>query len=150
MGPRSETSVCEVADTAGMSNEPKPNPSATAAAAVIPEAGGARFGGWDRLRIFEHLRTVLVAEQDLRSERRGERFSSLDSLGRDIYTLEWVAKERIAMLNAVNDIRAERGVSLLRLDDIARVEQMASGHSDYTKKFALYCAELALDLPSRP
>lgn len=34
---------------------------------------------------------------------------------------------------------------------IERVEQWACGHSDYSSKFALYCAELVLDVgPGMP
>lgn len=48
------------------------------------------------------------------------------------------------MHQAVNKARADRGLPSVSLAEVARVEQQAFGHSDYTKKFALYCAELAL------
>ena len=42
---------------------------------------------------------------------------------------EWIVREREFMHQQVN---------------IERVESMACGHSDYTRKFAIYCAELVL------
>lgn len=56
--------------------------------------------------------------------------------------IEWIDFERLVMLAAVNKFRISRGFDLRSLEDVERVEQMASGHYDYTKKFALYCAEL--------
>ncbi|MFD8609751.1 hypothetical protein [Streptomyces sp. NPDC059631] len=43
----------------------------------------------------------------------------------------------------VNEIRAEHGLPPVPLEEILRVEQQAGGHSDYSLKFAFYCAELA-------
>lgn len=106
--------------------------------------------GWDRIRVFEHLQKVLVAEQALRNERRGTKASSVDSLGRDIYTLEWIAAEHNAMLRAVDELRAARGLPQIDRMFVARAEQMAAGHVDYTKKYALYCADLVFDAPLRP
>lgn len=101
----------------------------------------------DRLAVFERLRARLIEEQVLRNERRGTRASCVDSLGRDIWTLEWIAAEHDAMRNLVNDLRVERGLPLIDPRHIARAEQMAAGHSDYTKKYALYCADLVFDDP---
>ncbi|MFI0900505.1 hypothetical protein [Streptomyces sp. NPDC020983] len=56
---------------------------------------------------------------------------------------EWVRYERDAMWAEVNAARAEAGLGPALLTDILRVEQQAVGHSDYTTKYALYCAELA-------
>jgi hypothetical protein len=55
----------------------------------------------------------------------------------------WIERVQRAMLAAVNGVRAGRGVDLVALADIARVERSAIGHSDYSHKFALHCAELA-------
>jgi len=55
---------------------------------------------------------------------------------------DWHNFEKLSMLAAVNEHRAELSREPRSLADIERVEQMASGHIDYTKKFALYCAEL--------
>jgi hypothetical protein len=57
---------------------------------------------------------------------------------------EWVGFERFAMLAVTNNVRRRRGLPEVSQDDIARVEQQACGHSDYARKYAMYCAELAL------
>lgn len=106
--------------------------------------------GWNRITVFEHLHALLVSEQALRPHRRGTDTPCLDALGRDIVTLEWIAAEHNAMRNAVNDLRVERGLPVIFGDRIARVEQMAAGHSDYTKKYALYCADIVFDIETRP
>jgi hypothetical protein len=106
--------------------------------------------GWDRIRVFEHLRAILMTEQALRDQRRGTKAPSIDALGRDIATLEWIAAEHNAMRNAVNDLRVERGLPVIDPMLIARAEQSAAGHVDYTKKYALYCADLVFDQPVRP
>ena len=56
---------------------------------------------------------------------------------------KWVEHEQRAMLDAVNEERSARGLDLLALADIVRIESMALGHTDYSIKFALYCAEAA-------
>lgn len=56
---------------------------------------------------------------------------------------EWVAHERHVALRAVNDIRAGRGAGPASEREVFDIETSASGHFDYTAKFALRCAELA-------
>lgn len=58
--------------------------------------------------------------------------------------LEWVIYEREVMLRAVNAVRLQRDCSAVIVEEVRRVERCASGHVDYSQKFALYCAELAL------
>ena len=65
----------------------------------------------------------------------------------DSTVIAWMVYERLVMLAEVNKIRTERGMGMVAIRDIERVEQQASGHSDYGKKFAWYCAELATDIP---
>lgn len=55
---------------------------------------------------------------------------------------QWIVDERAAMLTVVNVHRARAGKSSLSLVDVERVEGCACGHSDYARKFSLYCAEL--------
>lgn len=57
----------------------------------------------------------------------------------------WIAAERNVMLVATNEWRALLNKPPVTVAQIERVEQWACGHSDYSEKFALYCAELALD-----
>lgn len=57
---------------------------------------------------------------------------------------EWVFHERRVMLSWTNTYRLINGLPDVGIEEIERVERMACGHSDYTSKFALYCAELAM------
>lgn len=82
------------------------------------------------------LRATLAAAQ----EQRDQRPDLVD--GPDGPECEWSAFERARMHETVNAIRAERGLPAVPVGDIVRVERMAVGHSDYSLKFALYCAEL--------
>lgn len=58
--------------------------------------------------------------------------------------LEWVIYEREVMLQAVNAVRLQRERPQVTVKEVHRVERCATGHVDYSQKFALYCAELAL------
>jgi len=61
----------------------------------------------------------------------------------EVADLSWIEYERAAMHAAVNAERTRRGLPAVTMDAIARVESNACGHVDYSRKFALYCAELA-------
>jgi hypothetical protein len=54
----------------------------------------------------------------------------------------WMIFERETMHAAVNDERRARGLAPVTLRDVEVVERCASGHCDYSTKFALYCAEI--------
>lgn len=63
----------------------------------------------------------------------------------------WVLFERDAMHAAVNAERASRGLPPIELKAIERVERLACGHVDYSRKYPLYCAEIALgEVEPRP
>ena len=83
------------------------------------------------------LRATLAAAQ----EQRDQRPDLVD--GPDGPECEWAAYERTRMHEQVNEIRAERGLPAVPVEDILRVERQAVGHSDYSLKFAFYCAEIA-------
>jgi hypothetical protein len=83
----------------------------------------------------------LCASLTAAQEERDQRPDLVD--GPDGPECEWVAYERTRMHETVNEIRTERGLPPLPVEDIIRVEWMAVGHSDYSSKFAFYCAELA-------
>jgi hypothetical protein len=59
--------------------------------------------------------------------------------------LEWVLYERQVMFDAVNELRHTRMLSPIKMCRLMDAERSATGHSDYTHKFALYCAELVLE-----
>lgn len=56
----------------------------------------------------------------------------------------WVLFERQTMHDAVNKERKTLGKQPVPITQVVRVERSASGHVDYQRKFALYCAELVL------
>lgn len=59
--------------------------------------------------------------------------------------LEWMIYEREVMLREINTVRLRRGCPEVTMEQVKRIEGCASGHIDYTRKFALYSAELALE-----
>lgn len=83
--------------------------------------------------LYPRMHAVLTAAQAERPKR--QRW-----LGTE---LEWARFEWDTMWAEVNAARAEVGLNPVLLTDIVYAEQQAAGHSDYTMKFALYCAELA-------
>jgi len=64
--------------------------------------------------------------------------------------LEWVRYERDVMFRLVNAIRLKNDAPQATLFDVMKVENQAEGHVDYSRKFALYCAELALEIEPWP
>lgn len=56
---------------------------------------------------------------------------------------QWELHERRTMTRAVNYHRAARGLPGIDTEEMARVETLAQGHSDYAHKLAWYCTELA-------
>lgn len=55
---------------------------------------------------------------------------------------DWIEHERSTMFDSVNCERTIMSKRALPITEIERVEKLALGHSDYSLKFALYCAEL--------
>lgn len=90
------------------------------------------------MKVRGHLYDALVAAQKERV-KRGELVDT--PTGPEF---GWVLHERAVMLAAVN--RQRVGGAALPVDEalIVRAEQQAVGHVDYTAKYALYCAEIAL------
>lgn len=94
----------------------------------------------DRMALFEHLQTVLAEA----ATHRREREDIVETP--DGPELGWVVHEREQMLAVVNAERASRGLPPAGMDSVALAERQAAGHSDYAKKFALYCSEVAFGL----
>lgn len=80
----------------------------------------------------KHMLDTLAAEQEKRNDNP-----------------KWLEAEFTLMLNTVNTERVRRRLSPVTREELRRREQLAVGHVDYSSKFALYCAELALGLPDR-
>lgn len=98
--------------------------------------------------LHDKMLKVLVVAQDHRKERQDMVPSNNP---REKYPeIGWVVYERQVMFDAVNTERTNRGLEPIGIEEVARVETTATGHVDYTRKFALYCAELAVsNVPSR-
>lgn len=88
----------------------------------------------DYMRVYEDLYSTLVREQKLRGERRDPVDGTNES--------EWVVKERQVMLDRTRAWLMYMDGILVSMEDIERVEERAAGHIDYTKKFAIGCADL--------
>jgi len=58
----------------------------------------------------------------------------------------WISYEREQMLLETNRLRAELGKEPVEQEQIVHAEELALGLSDYASKYALYCAELVIDL----
>lgn len=61
----------------------------------------------------------------------------------------WVRFERDVLHEVVNRERARRGLDPAPLEDVLYWERQANGHSDYARKFAFGCAQLAMGLEGR-
>lgn len=87
-------------------------------------------------------RDAFLAKFSEASSHREERWDTVPGL----YGPEpaWVGWEAVQMLELVNEFRAENGLEPATLEQVRRIEQSASGHSDYAEKYALRCAFLAL------
>lgn len=56
----------------------------------------------------------------------------------------WSLHERQVMCDEVNRLRVARGLPLVTTKDVMKVERCAAGHSDYSSKYSLYCAEIVM------
>ena len=91
----------------------------------------------------EEFRLLLANAQKERKSREG-RYVHIKIRDQDHWEVAWAVFEVETMLAAVNKVRALDGQPEANMDDLWRVEGFARGHSDYSMKFALYCAELAI------
>lgn len=91
----------------------------------------------ERRQIFLEL---LDAEQDLRDQRRDF------VLWQGKMVCQWQRDELEALLVKINEFRTLAGTPLLDMPHLLSVESMAMGHIDYTRKLALYAAELSMSI----
>lgn len=92
----------------------------------------------NRRELRDRLLKVLEKAQERRPELRGDKLIENEPA--------FVHYERHQLFNAVLQERQKLNKPPIQLSEIKRVETMACGHSDYSSKFALYCAELVLDI----
>lgn len=81
------------------------------------------------IELRDHFLDMLNAQQKLRKTYAG---------------LSWITAEIELMHRLVNTERAARGIAGVPVSDIHRIESGCCGHSDYSLKFSLRCAELVL------
>jgi hypothetical protein len=58
---------------------------------------------------------------------------------------EWIVFERATLAAEINKRREFLGKRPVSCEDVERIEHQAVGHSDYSSKLALYCAQMVLD-----
>lgn len=80
-------------------------------------------------RVREHMAEVLAAEVAKRKERGGQ----------------FLEAEIDAIHAAVNNVRRSRALHFVQRWQIERLDNLATG-ADWSSKFALYCAELAVGM----
>jgi len=95
---------------------------------------------YERIDVKNHLLEALQG-----AAKKRNRLGKLKTIDGET-EFEWVFHERTVMTAEVNSKRHQRGLPPITMKDIARLERLAVGHSDYMPKFALYCAELALGI----
>lgn len=84
------------------------------------------------------LDTLRAAQKD--RHHRSDFVTDLDGTPE----LGWVLYERACMLEAVNELRAKADANPVALEALMAAETSACGHSDYTSKFAIRCADLVV------
>lgn len=84
---------------------------------------------YTHLEVREALLSALCAEMDKRNKCQD---------------MTWILNEREAIKEAMDSESRRLGRPLVSMKDVERAETQASGHSDYSSKFALYCAELVV------
>ena len=86
---------------------------------------------------------IMTALQNEQGNREKNREWVYDDIEGD--SPRWVINERHAVLNEVNAIRKAAGKLPIAVETLnVKAERQACGHVDYTRKFALYAAELAM------
>lgn len=93
--------------------------------------------------LHSEFRLLLAQAQKERPAREGQ-YVTVIIRGHSYQEPAWAVFEMETMLGAVNKVRASVGHPEATMDDLWMAEGLAKGHSDYSPKFALYCAELAL------
>jgi len=92
--------------------------------------------------LLEKFKKILVKAQTTRESNR-ELITYTNYLGKQATTSAWVVYEIQFMTEAINKVKKELGqTNFVTFADVERIEAQAAGHSDYSRKFALYCSEL--------
>lgn len=94
----------------------------------------------------EFKNTITLLENTLcnAAKQRNKRSEFLTNQSGET-NIGWVFFERAEMLKIVNNIRIGKGFDPVTTTDVKRVEDCAVGYIDYSRKFAIGCAKLALE-----
>lgn len=116
--------------------------SVTMKTMILTHADPPKVSVRERLDMRDRMLAIFQAA----AKERPQRNDLLPVPGGKSYEREfgWVVFERETMWAAVNKERDARGLKPVSLLVVQKVEQFATGHSDYASKFALYSAELAV------
>lgn len=88
-----------------------------------------------------HISRFQALRENLAEVQRERNFRPVTN-GKD----GWILYEKLFMWGRVNAMRHHLfNKEPVDFERVEWVEQLACGHVDYTKKFALYCAELILE-----
>ncbi|MCK9463047.1 MAG: hypothetical protein M0R80_25775 [Proteobacteria bacterium] len=87
----------------------------------------------------ELFRKTLIKAQEQREKKKGW----VDDPMSNDQVPEWIVFERQTMFDLTNKERVLNGLPPVTMKEILRVENCASGHIDYTNKYALYCLEIS-------
>ena len=93
----------------------------------------------DYKAIYEMIYQALIAETELRGQRRREARSANKPPEE-----AWILGERERVMREVNRLRKLLGYTLVDISTVERAERMAVGHSDYISKYAHAAADLVL------
>jgi hypothetical protein len=92
-----------------------------------------------KLTARDALHHMLVVAQEQRQQRND--WVPVEDGGQEV---GWVLYERAVMLAATNRWREVNHLPPVDEAVVRQAEDHATGHVDYTAKFALYCAEIAV------
>ncbi len=86
------------------------------------------------------FRKALIKAQE---QRKNKKEWVADPNDNNVVTPEWILFERQTMLDLTNEERKLNNLPPVTIQQIIRAENCACGHTDYTHKFALYCARMS-------
>lgn len=92
--------------------------------------------------LHERFKNILTKAQSARDSHNTP-VPHTNCFGQKTILPAWVINEIKFMTDAINKVKKENGqTDFVTFADVERVEAEACGHSDYSRKFALYCSEL--------
>jgi len=90
------------------------------------------------------LKSHFLSKLTVAQEQRDDLYREVPTKYDPYPVPEWVVHERQVMYGEVLSERAKIGKGETPFSEVLVAEGQAKGHSDYSSKFAFYCAELVL------